>query len=224
VWSSFGEALPQAVGIAVSPIPIVLVILMVVSAKGRTNGPAFLVGWLIGVTVLTGVAFAVADAADAATDASTAEGVDAMQLGLGALFLSLAVKQFRSRPALGAVPPTPKLFAIVDALGPGKALGLGLAAAMANPKNLSLSIIGGAGMAAAGATGSDGVVAIILFVLVASIGVGAPVVVQAVMGNRSAGLLDSWKGWLVANNATVMTVLFLVLGSKNLGAGLGLLA
>ena len=113
---------------------------------------------------------------------------------------------------------------IVDTLGAGQALGLGLAAAMANPKNLSLSISGGAGMAAAGTTGSDGVVAIVLFVLVASIGVGAPVVVQAVMGERSAGLLDSWKGWLVANNATVMTVLFGVLGAKMVGAGLGLLA
>jgi|GEM_PF-189119 len=224
VWSSFGEALPQAVGIAVSPIPIVLVILMVVSAKGRANGPVFLVGWLIGITVLTSVAFAVADAGDAATDASTAEGVDAMQLGLGALFLWLAVKQFRSRPAPGAVPPTPKLFAVVDTLGPAKAFGLGLAAAMANPKNLSLSISGGAGMAAAGATGSDGVLAIILFVLVASIGVGAPVVVRAVMGDRSARVLASWKGWLVANNATVMTVLFVVLGSKMVGAGLGVLA
>jgi hypothetical protein len=79
-------------------------------------------------------------------------------------------------------------------------------------------------MAAAGATGSDGVLAIILFVLVASIGVGAPVVVRAVMGDRSARVLASWKGWLVANNATVMTVVFVVLGSKMVGAGLGVLA
>ncbi|MEX0847469.1 MAG: GAP family protein [Ilumatobacteraceae bacterium] len=223
MWSSFGEALPQAVGIAVSPLPVVLVILMLVSPRGRANGPVFLAGWIVGVAVLTGVAFAVADAADAATDASTAEGVDAMQLGLGLLFLWLAVKQFRSRPAPGTEPATPKLLRAVDSFGPGKALGLGLAASMANPKNLSLAISGGAGMAAAGATGSDGVVAVILFVVVASIGVGAPVVVQLVMGDRSAGVLASWKTWLVANNATVMTVLFGVLGSKMVGAGLGLL-
>jgi hypothetical protein len=44
------------------------------------------------------------------------------------------------------------------------------------------------------------------------------------MGDRSARVLASWKGWLVANNATVMTVVFVVLGSKMVGAGLGVLA
>jgi hypothetical protein len=224
VWSSFGEALPQAVGIAVSPLPIVLIILMLVSARGRSNGPAFLVGWVVGATVLTGVSFAVADIADAATETAASDGVNALQLVLGLLFWALAVKQFRGRPDPGVDAPVPPLFSAVDGFGAGKALGLGVAACMANPKNLSLGISGGAGMAQAGAVGSDAVIAVVLFVVVASVGVAAPVVVLFALGDRSAGVLASWKSWLVSNNATVMTVLFGVLGAKMVGAGLGLLA
>lgn len=224
MWSSFGEALPQAVGIAISPLPIVLVILMLVSARGRVNGPTFLVGWVLGALTLTGVAFAVADVADASSDATVSDGVNGVQLVLGVLFWLLAVKQFRSRPAPGTDAPMPPLFAAADGFGAGKAFALGLAACIANPKNLSLGISGGAGMAQAGATGSAAVFAVVLFVVVASVGVGAPVVVLFALGDRSAGVLASWKGWLVANNATVMTVLFGVLGAKMVGAGLGLLA
>ena len=66
--------------------------------------------------------------------------------------------------------------------------------------------------------------ALLLFVVVASVTVAAPVVVYLALGDRSADVLASWKTWLVANTATVMMVLFVVLGAKMVGDGLGLLA
>ena len=36
--------LPAAVGVAISPIPIIAVVLMLVSTRGRSNGPAYLIG------------------------------------------------------------------------------------------------------------------------------------------------------------------------------------
>jgi hypothetical protein len=44
------------------------------------------------------------------------------------------------------------------------------------------------------------------------------------MGARADRLLGSWREWLMHNNATVMFVLFLVIGVKVLGKGLGLFA
>jgi len=34
-----------AVGVAISPVPIIAVILMLFSQRARVNGPMFLVGW-----------------------------------------------------------------------------------------------------------------------------------------------------------------------------------
>jgi hypothetical protein len=49
----------------------------------------------------------------------------------------------------------------------------------------------------------------------------APVVGDLVARERMARPLDELKGWLVANNATVMSLLLLVIGVTVLGKGLG---
>jgi threonine/homoserine/homoserine lactone efflux protein len=223
MWQAFGQSLSAAVGIAISPIPIVLVILMLVSARARTNGPAFLVGWLLGVAVVAGVAFLLADGADAATDADVSDGIDVAQLFIALLFFALAAKQWRGRPRPGEEPPQPKLFAAVDGMGAAKAFGLAFVACVANPKNLPLAATAGAGIAQVGATGGAAAGALVLFVLVASASVAAPVVVYFALGDRAPAILAEWKTWLIANNATVMMVLFGVLGAKALGTGLGVL-
>lgn len=43
---AIGQSLSLAVGIALSPVPIIAVILMLVTQRARVNGPAFVVGWL----------------------------------------------------------------------------------------------------------------------------------------------------------------------------------
>lgn len=223
MWQAFGESLPLAVGIAISPIPLVLIILMLVSVRARTNGPAFLTGWVLGVAVVAGAAFLLADAADAGSETDVSDGIDVAQLFIGLLFFALAAKQWRSRPQPGEEPPQPKLFAAVDGMGPAKSLGLGFVACVANPKNLPLAATAGAGIAQAGVTGGDAAGALLLFVLVASASVAAPVVVYLALGDRAPAILAGWKTWLIANNATVMMVLFGVLGAKAFGTGLGVL-
>ncbi len=223
-WFAIGDTLPQAVGIALSPLPLVLVILMAMSARGRTNAPAFVAGWVIGAAAVAGVALLVADVADAATDEVASDGVDLVQLTLGLLFWALAFRQFRNRPRPGTEAPTPRLFEAVDGVGTAKAFGLGVVACVANPKNLPLAVSGGSGIAQAGATGWQGVVAVVVFAVVASVGVAAPVVLQLAMGSRSEAVLSSWKTWLVANNAAVMTVVFALLGASMIGSGLALFA
>jgi hypothetical protein len=42
VGNATGNVLPLALGVAISPIPIIAVILMLLSPKAHTNGPAFL--------------------------------------------------------------------------------------------------------------------------------------------------------------------------------------
>jgi len=46
---AIGQSLSLAVGVALSPVPIIAVILMLVTRRARTNGPLFVIGWLIGL-------------------------------------------------------------------------------------------------------------------------------------------------------------------------------
>jgi threonine/homoserine/homoserine lactone efflux protein len=222
MWTGLGQALPLAFAMAISPIPIAFVIAVLGSERSRTNAPLYLGGFVAGATVLTGAAFALASSVGAATDPAAADGADGVQLVFGSLFLALAVRRFRRRPREGGQPRPSPLLAAVDGFGPGKAFVLGLGASVANPKNLTLSLSGGATMAQAGTTGTAAAVAVALFVALGSLGVATPVAMQLAAPERSAGILASWKTWLEANNSTIMILLFGVIGTKMFGSGLGL--
>ena len=42
----------MAIGVAISPVPIIAVILMLFSKRARSNGIAFLVGWVVALVVV----------------------------------------------------------------------------------------------------------------------------------------------------------------------------
>jgi hypothetical protein len=52
------------------------------------------------------------------------------------------------------------------------------------------------------------------------LGVAVPVIIFYAMGDRSKPVLDDLKTWLGHNNATIMAVIFLVIGAKVLGQGI----
>jgi hypothetical protein len=56
---AIGQSLPLAVGVALSPLPIIAVVLMLTSPRARANGPAFVLGWLIGLGVVGALVLAV---------------------------------------------------------------------------------------------------------------------------------------------------------------------
>ena len=220
---SIGEVLTYAIGVAISPVPIIAVILMLFSARARVNGPMFLAGWALALAVVSGVAYLVSDASDAATDSTASDTVSWGQIVLGVLLLLFAARQWRSRPALGTEPTMPKWMAGIDAFSPVKSFTLALLLAGVNPKNLLLSAGAGAALAQVGPTTTDAVVALIVFVFLGSITIAGPVVYYLVGGEHARAALDSTKDWLAVHNAAVMTVLFLVFGVKLIADGLPVL-
>ena len=57
---AIGGSLPLAVGIAVSPIPIIAVVLMLTSRRAKVNGLAFVVGWLVGLGIVGAIVLSLA--------------------------------------------------------------------------------------------------------------------------------------------------------------------
>ena len=50
--SVLGQVLPEAIGIALSPFPIIGLILMLLSKNARKNSLMFMLGWLAGLTIV----------------------------------------------------------------------------------------------------------------------------------------------------------------------------
>ena len=139
---------------------------------------------------------------------------------LGVLFLLLAARNWRTRPAPGAAPKMPKWMAGIDTLEPVKALGLGLLLAGVNPKNLMLTAAAAAGLAALGLSSADAIGSLIVFVVIASLTIAGPVVYYSLGGESAKAQLDGMKNWLAFHNNAVMAVLFVVFGAKLIADGL----
>lgn len=217
--AAIGQSLPVAVGVLLSPMPIVAVVLMLVSERARSNGFAFLVGWFVGILVAGGVILLLVGAATP-SDEGPAEWISVVKLVLGVLVLLLAVRQLRGRPRAGEEPATPGWMVAIDTFTPAKAFGLAFLLSAVNPKNLLLIAAGAAAIAGATSVRADQLVALLVFALVASIGVATPIVIYLVMGARAAALLDRLKTWMVHNNAVIVSVLLLVIGAKMIGDGI----
>ena len=63
-------------------------------------------------------------------------------------------------------------------------------------------------------------IAFVVYALIATLGVAASIVVYFTMGDRSDRILDTVKTWLAHSNATIMTVIFLIIGAKVVGQGI----
>jgi threonine/homoserine/homoserine lactone efflux protein len=211
-----------AVAVALSPIPIIAVVVVLSTARARTNGPAFALGWVIGLTAVTTVVVVVAGgASDPDSTSSTAVGW--LKVGIGVLFLVLAGRQWHTRPRPGDEPSVPSWMAHLDVMSAPRALGLGLVASGANPKNLALSLAAGAVIAAADLDGGDATIAVAFFVALGSVTVVGSVAFYFLAGRRAGPPLEALKRFMTDNNATIMMVLLLVLGVMVLGDGLSAL-
>jgi len=214
---AIGQALPLAIGVALSPVPIIAVVLMLTTPRARSNGIAFVVGWLLGLGVIGAIVLAIAGPADASENGEPATWASWLKLVLGLLLLLVAVRQFRGRPHEGDEAPLPKWMGAIDKFGPGEALGSGAVLSGLNPKNLLLAVGAAVAIAQTGISGGQQAVAYAVFALIGTLGVGAPVVLYLAMGERSAELLARLKAWLSHNNAVIMSVLCLVIGMKLVG-------
>jgi threonine/homoserine/homoserine lactone efflux protein len=217
VGQAIGDFLPAAVGIAISPIPIVAVVLMLVSARGRVNGPAFLLGWVVGVAGAGALLLVIANAVGAEEDGQPEDWVSWLKLLLGIGLLLLAARQWQGRPHEGVEAATPKWMGAVDHFTPAKAVGAGVVLSALNPKNLLLIVAGTAAIAQAGIPAGEQAIALLVFTLIASIGAVVPVVIYFALGDRAAEPLDRLKTWMAHNNAVIMAVLLLVIGVKLIG-------
>jgi threonine/homoserine/homoserine lactone efflux protein len=97
---------------------------------------------------------------------------------------------------------------------------LGFLLSAVNPKNLLMAISAGLIIGGANLSLGDTTVVIVVFVLLAACTVLVPVVGYLIASARMAGPLDSLRGWLVGNNATIMAVLLLVIGVSVIGKGI----
>jgi len=216
---SIGGALPAALAIALSPFPVIGIVLMLAGRQGRRNGPLFAAGWVIGLSIVAAIVVVVFAGADGADSTSSAIA-DWGRVVVGAVMIVLGVRTWWTRPRSGDVVEEPGWMASLEEATAAKAFVLGAVLAGANPKHFVLTAAATTSMVEAGAHGSDLVVAIAVFVLVGSFTVVGAVVVGLFGGTWGVSLLEAVRQFMVANSAVITVIVLVILGANVLGAGL----
>ncbi|MCV2355826.1 GAP family protein [Paucibacter sp. B2R-40] len=221
--SALTEILPYALLIAVSPISLIAIILNLFSVRARQNGPAFLVGWVLGLGLICAAAVVLIEAGEEAYGVSPSLLESVGRSLLGAVLLLAAWQQWKKRQQ---APSTPKWMAAIESFSPLKAWAAGLLlSGITNPKNTVLIVAAGISISHAGLSAVDSALLILLFVVGASLGVLIPLLYFLIGGKAAKSVLKIWQIALIKHNALVMAVMLLIFGSLLISKGLrGLIA
>jgi threonine/homoserine/homoserine lactone efflux protein len=100
------------------------------------------------------------------------------------------------------------------------AFGMGAFLSGLNPKNLIFDIAAATAIVAGDLSSSQQIVSVLVFMILASLTIGIPVLWFLVAGESAKAKLDTLRGYLVQYNWVIMCVLFLILGVKMIGQAL----
>lgn len=214
---AIGGLLPSAIAVALSPIPIVGIVLVLGAPRARTSGVAFAVGWVFGLLALSAIVVLVLGSG---VDSGTESGIEWLKVAVGIVFLAMAAKQWRTRPRDGEPAEMPTWMESVGSITAPRAAALGAALSGANPKNLALTLTAAASISEAGLDRADTAVAILVYVALGSTTVAGAVLLYLLSPERAAGPLAMVGRFMAENSAVIMMVVLLLLGAKLLGDGL----
>ncbi len=217
---AIGQILAFSLAVGLSPIPIIGVTLMLAGPTARSNGPAFVAGWVVGLAATATLVLLAADGADASEQGSPADWVSILKVALGVLMCALSLKQWRGRPRRGQETELPAWMRKADSFGPARAAGFGIALSALNPKNLLLIMATATTIAQTGVSTGEQAVALAVFVVIGTLGTGIPVALFFALGDRSEPMLDELRSWMAQNSTAIMAVLYLIIGAKLLGDGI----
>lgn len=205
-----------AVGVALSPLPILTMLLVLGGRRPVFHGAAFWIGWTIGVAAPT-IAFVVAAERSAAIDDQHA-AIAVAEIAIGVVFLAVAARlAFGPRlPGPRRSDASPRWLDAFDRSGPFRAAALALILSAGNPKNLALMLAAAVGIA------QDGRLAVsaVGFVAVAVSTVTLLLVGYAAFTDRARSTLSSIRRAVARNDRRIAMVVGLVVGAFFLADGL----
>jgi hypothetical protein len=223
MFRTFLTLIPLAVGIVISPIPVIAISLILAGPRARTNGIAFAAGWTAVLALVTflgiGVSFGlvVVDALDVEVE-STHPGIDVLLAALGVVLIVMALRQWRGRPGPDVELGTPGWLVGVDEFSIGRSAGMAALLAI-RPKNLVLMVAAVSAIAGSGQSWPVRVGLQAAFVAMASVAVVVPVAGYLIRGDRVLPALVAVRGFVGRHLSSLLVAVMLMVGVFLIAAG-----
>jgi threonine/homoserine/homoserine lactone efflux protein len=219
---AFVVLLPIALGVALSSIPITAMLVFLGSTRARRSGPAFLIGYGVGLAIVT-ILFAVGVAAlppGRRGPKDTVIGVVEIVLGVGLVIYAIwmiAHRKGRERP------PGSGRLKRLENLGPVAAAGVGLVLNI-RPKSLVLAVGAGIALGSSGFGPTGLTIAFLVYLAVGLSTVYVPVIIYFRSSGKAVEDIARGRRWITKNGRVVTITVVLMLGAVLIGAGIATLA
>lgn len=204
-----GDWLVSAIGVAVSPLPILAMLLVLSGRRPMATGSAFWLAWTLGVTAPTIVFVALAESAGVTDEDSRA--IAAAEIAVGVVFLAIAAR-LAGQGRRARTDVVPAWLQALDRSGPARAAGLGVLLSGLNPKNLALMLAAAVAIAQAGEGAADLTGPTAGFVLSAVSTVSILLAGYAAAAERARRPLSRLRGFVARNDRVIALVLGVVIG------------
>lgn len=223
MWTTFGYALPLALGIALSPVTVITCIVLLRARRGLAKTAIFALCWFLAILVIAGIAYGLVGGAESTAPDQTRSGIDIFGLLIAVLFWAFAVISWHRRRSRRDRDRVRGLLGRLDNIGLLGSAGLGLVQGVVRLKNITLAAGAGALVGEAGLSGAAAAGPLAAFALVSSAGVLVPLIVAIIAGPRASDVLGRARAWLEANMSSITTVVLIVVGLYFLARGLTIL-
>lgn len=194
-----GHVLFFGLAAAASPLTLTATLVVLRSRHPRTNGIAFLSGFLFGTTIACGLGLVIGQAAvDRLDSHETVEEVLTLLLGAALLVVGLRARHASPRPQ----PQGGRANAILTGLGnvrTAAAFSMAGLLGFGGPKRLVLTFLAMASVSDGGLGDVADLTLVVVYVAVATVLVSVPVGIVIVAGERAAGLLARGLSWLTGH-------------------------
>lgn len=216
---SFAHVLVYALAAAASPLVLTATFVVIRSDRPRTNGIAFLVGFVLGTALACGVGLLIGEAAVERLDSHDAvEAVVTLLLGVALVLIGL-----RSRHA----PPRPenessRASAILTGLGhvgPAAAFSMAGLLGFGGPKRFVLTLLAMGSISEATYGDLGDLTLVLVYLGVATALVWAPVGVVVIAGERAGVIIERSQAWLTSHAAVLRVWLAIGVGAALIADG-----
>ena len=205
VINAVDQALPMAIGLMLSPFPVLALLIILMTANARQNSFGFMIGWFLGIMAVALLTFLVPAIAGGNREPSVASGW--IRLTFGVLLLIGAVKQFNKRPGKGETPQIPRLIERLDRVGVGASLFTGFLLSGVNVKNLMFIAGGTLTIIQAPGAISAHLLAFVIFTLIGTLLLFLILMVYFVLGDKAQQALMTSRKWLTQHVYVVLAAL-----------------
>lgn len=201
--------LPVAFGALFASVPVIAMAAVLATLNTRAVLCSFTAGFAVGVLAVAAVGLAIVDGVSAASD--SAAWVSWLRIALAVVLLALAVRKFATHVRTRDSASEPGWMANMRRTTAGRAFLVAFLLGSVNPKNAAIVLSGVSAVVAATTVVADQIVPVLVFVVIASLGVAVPLLAVATLGARATTPLESFVGWFAHNSNIVMGVVLVAL-------------